>query len=84
MAKLDDWLSEILQNPVFADVKPTQHRATSSDRLVKSFHEVLDFIEQNGRLPMNEGTLNEKLLYARLEGIKKDRAKFDKCKPYDT
>lgn len=84
MGKLDDWLQEVLANPVFAEVKPAQHRASSSDRLVKSFQEVLDFVEQNGRLPMNEGILNEKLLYARLEGIKKDRDKFDKCKPYDT
>lgn len=84
MGKLDDWLQEVLANPVFADVKPAQRRATSSDRLVKSFQEVLDFVEQNGRLPMNGGSLNEKLLYARLEGFKKDEDKFNKLKPYDT
>lgn len=84
MAKFDDWLLEVLQNPVFADVKPTQHRATSSDRLVKSFQEVLDFVEQNGRLPRSNGAFEEKKLYTRLDGIKRDKAKFDKCKPYDT
>ena len=39
-----DWdkeLAEVLKDPVFADVKPTQHRATSSDRLVKSFDEII-------------------------------------------
>lgn len=84
MANIDDWLKEVLQNPVFADIKPTQHRATSSDRLVKSFQEVLDFVEQNGRLPQSDGPFEDKKLYTRLDGIKKDKAKFDKCKPHDT
>ena len=84
MAKFDDWLKEVLQNPVFADIKPAQHRATSSDRLVKSFQEVLDFVEQNNRLPKSDGSFDEKKLYTRLDGIKKDKTKYDKCKPYDT
>ena len=84
MNKIDDWLKEVLQNPVFADVKPQQHRATSSDRLVKSFQEVLDFVDKNGRLPKVDGPFEEKKLYTRLDGIKKDKAKYDKCKPYDT
>lgn len=84
MANIDDWLKEVLQNPVFADIKPTQHRATSSDRLVKSFQEVLDFVDKNGRLPKVDGPFEEKKLYTRLDGIKKDKAKFDKCKPHDT
>ena len=84
MSKIDDWLQEVLQNPVFADVKPQQHRATSSDRLVKSFQEVLDFVEKNNRLPQNNSSFEEKMLYTRLDGIKKDKTKYDKCKPYDT
>ena len=73
MNKIDDWLKEVLQNPVFADVKPQQHRATSSDRLVKSFQEVLAFVEQHGRLPKSDGPFNERVLYTRLEGFKKDK-----------
>ena len=84
MSKIDDWLQEVLQNPVFADVKPQQHRATSSDRLVKSFQEVLAFVEANNRVPSSEGAFDEKKLYTRLDGIKKDKAKYDRCKPYDT
>lgn len=84
MSKIDDWLQEVLQNPVFADVKPQQHRATSSDRLVKSFQEVLDFVEKNNRLPQNNSSFEEKKLYTRLDGIKKDKTKYDRCKPYDT
>jgi hypothetical protein len=63
MNKIDDWLKEVLQNPVFADMKPQQHRATSSDRLVKSFQEVLDFVEKNNRLPQNNSSFEEKKLY---------------------
>ena len=81
-----DWdkeLAEVLKDPVFADVKPTQHRATSSDRLVKSFEEITAFVESNGRKPSADGGMSERMLYKRLEGIKSDKAKYDKCKPFD-
>ena len=81
-----DWdkeLAEVLKDPVFADVKPTQHRATSSDRLIKSFDEITAFVESNGRKPSADGNMSEKMLYKRLEGIKTDKAKYDKCKPFD-
>lgn len=81
-----DWdkeLAEVLKDPVFADVKLTQHRATSSDRLVKSFDEITAFVESNGRKPSADGNMSEKMLYKRLEGIKTDKAKYDKCKPFD-
>ena len=81
-----DWdkeLADVLKDPVFADVKPTQHRATSNDRLVKSFDEITAFVESNGRKPSADGNMSEKMLYKRLEGIKTDKAKYDKCKPFD-
>lgn len=81
-----DWdkeLADVLKDPVFADVKPTQHRISSSDRLVKSFDEITAFVESNGRKPSANGNMSEKMLYKRLEGIKADKSKCDKCKPYD-
>ena len=81
-----DWdkeLAEVLKDPVFADVKPTQHRISSSDRLVKSFDEITVFVESNGRKPSADGNMSEKMLYKRLEGIKADKSKCDKCNPYD-
>lgn len=84
MVNMDDWLKEVLQNPEFADVKPQQHRATSSDRLVKSFQEVLAFVEQHSRLPKSDGPFNERVLYTRLEGFKKDKLKYEKLKAFDT
>lgn len=83
MGRVEDWLQEVLQNPEFADVKPTQHRQTSSDRLIKAFLEVVDFVEAFGHLPQEDGSFDEKRLYTRLESYKKDKVKYDKCKPYD-
>ena len=81
-----DWdkeLAEVLKDPVFADVKPTQHRVSSSDRLVRSFEEIIAFVEEYGRVPSSSGNIKEKGLHRRLEGIKADKTKCDKCKPYD-
>ncbi len=81
-----DWdkeLSEIIKDSVFADIKPIQHRISSSDRLIKSFEEILLFVEGNNRIPSPDGNMTEKMLYRRLEGIKTDKVKYDKCKPYD-
>lgn len=83
MMDWDKMLQEVLQNPVFADAKPAQKRASSSDRLVNSFIEILDFVEQYGHTPTQEGAFDEKKLYQRLEGIKKDKGKYEKCKPFD-
>lgn len=81
-----DWdkeLADVLKDPVFADVKPIQHRVSSSDRLVRSFDEITAFVESNGRKPSADGGMSERMLYKRLEGIKTDKAKYDKCKPFD-
>ncbi len=83
MINWDELLKEVLKDPVFADVKPTQHRISSSDRLVRSFEEIIAFVEEYGRVPSSSGNIKEKGLHRRLEGIKTDRAKYDKCKPYD-
>ena len=81
-----DWakeLSEIVKDSVFDDVKPIQHRISSSDRLIKSFEEILSFVKENDRMPSPDGNMTEKMLCRRLESIKTDKAKYDKCKPYD-
>ena len=83
MIEWDKLLAEVLEDPVFANIKTVQHRATSSDRLVRSFEEILEFVEKNDRLPSPDGALSEKGLYARLEGIRNDANKRDKCLPFD-
>lgn len=84
MDKWDSMLLEVMKDPIFANIKPVQPRPTSNDRLIKSFNEITDFVEQNGRLPDKDGIFVEKSLLKRLEGIIADEAKREKCRPYDT
>jgi len=69
-------LEIIFNDPLLADVTAPRKRATSSDRLIAGFQEILDFYEANGRLP--EDTPEEASLFHKLVGIlkseKKDRA----------
>ena len=84
MDKWDLMLLEVIKDPIFANIKPAQPRPTSNDRLIKSFNEITDFVEQNGRMPDKDGTFAEKSILKRLEGIIADEAKREKCRPYDT
>ncbi|MBR5332278.1 MAG: GIY-YIG nuclease family protein [Muribaculaceae bacterium] len=84
MNKWDSMLLEVIKDPIFANIKPAQPRPTSNDRLIKSFNEITDFVEQNGRLPDKNGSFAEKSLLKRLEGIIADESKREKCRPYDT
>lgn len=83
MLDWDKMLAEVLEDPIFANIKPVQHRATSSDRLVRSFEEILEFVEKNNRMPSSDGPLSEKGLCARLASIKSDSVKREKCLAYD-
>lgn len=44
-------LQAIFNDPLLADVTVPRKRATSSDRLIAGFQEILAFYEANGRLP---------------------------------
>ncbi|MFA7042755.1 MAG: GIY-YIG nuclease family protein [Bacteroidales bacterium] len=76
-------LLSIFDDPIFSDVKPTEIKATSEDRLVQSFEEVNTFYEQNDRLPSASNGIKEKLLWACLQGILTDEKKLTKLLPYD-
>lgn len=81
-----DWdkeLETLFDLPIFDDVKVKQQRATSSDRLVKSFLDIADFVESNGREPQNGGDIRERTLASTLDSIRKDASKRAKCLPYD-
>ena len=78
MDKWDSMLLEVMKDPIFANIKPVQPRPTSNDRLIKSFNEITDFVEQNGRLPDKDGIFVEKSLLKRLEGIIADEANVNK------
>jgi hypothetical protein len=80
---VDKELLSIFDDPIFSDVKPSEIKQTSEDRLVISFEEVNAFFEQYQRLPSVTKGIKEKLLWACLQGILTDESKLTKLLPYD-
>ena len=83
-----DWdaeLHDILSEPFFDDVKPIKRQSTSSDRLVNSFIEVMNFVKAKGREPSeNAETLEELKLFRTLRSIRADATKRRICQNADT
>ena len=74
-------LEAIFNDPLLADVTAPRKRATSSDRLIAGFQEILAFYEANGRLP--EDTPEETSLYHKWTGLLKSEKKIERCRPFD-
>src|SRR5659263_42026 len=80
---LDKELLSIFDYPIFSDVKPSEIKPTSEDRLGQSFEEVNTFYEKNNRLPSASHGIKEKLLWACLQGILTNESKLKKMLPFD-
>lgn len=74
-------LEVIFNDPLLADVTAPRKRATSSDRLIAGFQEILAFYEANGRLP--EDTPEEASLFHKWTGLLKSEKKIERCRPFD-
>ncbi len=74
-------LEAIFNDPLLADVTVPRKRATSSDRLIAGFQEILAFYEANGRLP--EDTPEEASLFHKWAGLLKSERKIERCRPFD-
>lgn len=74
-------LEAIFNDPLLADVTAPRKRATSSDRLIAGFQEILAFHEANGRLP--EDTPAEASLFHKWTGLLKSEKKIERCRPFD-
>lgn len=74
-------LEAIFNDPLLADVTAPRKRATSSDRLIAGFQEILAFHEANGRLP--EDTPEETSLFHKWTGLLKSEKKIERCRPFD-
>lgn len=81
MINWDKELEKIFDDPLLADVTAPKKRATSSDRLIAGFQEILAFYEANGRLP--EDTPEEASLFHKWNGILKSEKKIERCRPFD-
>jgi hypothetical protein len=65
------------------DSKPQAKSATPDDRLLISFKEINAFVSQQGREPVEGGSLQEETLAFRLQGIRSNFQKVEALKPYD-
>lgn len=74
-------LEKIFDDPLLADVTAPKKRATSSDRLIEGFQEILAFYEANDRRPKD--TPEEASLFHKLVGILKSEKKIERCRPFD-
>lgn len=74
-------LEIIFSDPLLADVTAPRKQATSSDRLIAGFQEILAFYEANGRLP--EDTTEEASLFHKWTGLLKSEKKIERCRPFD-
>ena len=74
-------LETIFNDPLLADVTAPRKRATSSDRLIAGFQEILAFYEANGRLP--EDTPEETSIFHKWTGLLKSEKKIERCRPFD-
>ncbi len=79
----EEQLQDIINDPIFDDVKPVAKQISTSDRLISSFEAVNAFFDEHGRLPSSEGSIKEKGLARRFETIICDVDKQNRCLPYD-
>lgn len=66
-------LVEVFQDPLLDDVRPKVSAPNASDRKAKAQSELDAWIEQHGREPRRDGDLKEKMMWARLIGINKNK-----------
>lgn len=71
-------IAELTKSP-YADlfkIKPKKQNMTADDRLLESFEEIKTFYRNHGHVPMmNAVDMKEKLLAARLKGLRHDKNK---------
>ena len=71
-------IAELTKSP-YADlfkIKPKKQNMTADDRLLESFEEIKTFYRNHGQVPMmNAVDMKEKLLAARLKGLRHDKNK---------
>ena len=79
-------LNDILNNDplnLFKTLKVKNPIITADDRLIASFEEINDFYEKNSCEPQKTTDMNERGLFARLQGLRGDSKKLKALKKYD-
>jgi len=79
-------LDEILEGDplgLLSEPKVRTKSLNEDDRLVSSFEEINAFIQNYGHEPQKSINMQERTLYSRLQGIRKNPEKIAALKPYD-
>lgn len=83
----DSILDQIFNNDPLGllTIKPKKSNTrTADERLLASFQEINDFIENNGKEPEpNPSNISEYQFYSRLKSLREDLQKVEQLKPYD-
>jgi len=83
----DKTLDDIFNNDPLGllNAKPKKSNVqTADERLLASFQEINDFIENNGKEPTaNPSNISEFQLYYRLKSLREDLQKIEQLKPHD-
>ena len=67
------------------DIKPKRSNAiTEDERLIESFKEINDYMEQHGKEPSASRDIQERRLFSRLKGLREDPEKSLALKDYDS
>lgn len=68
-----EWPKELLElfdDPLLDNVRPKVVAPTANDRIQQKLAEVKDWIANNGREPMKDGDLKEKMMCAAMKALK--------------
>ena len=86
MSRFEEELQNILENDPLnlLDIKPKTSSVSPDKRLVLSFQKINDFIKKHGREPEKSNNIEERKLYSRLDGIRKDFNKIETLMDYDS
>ena len=81
----EERLIELFDDPLLANVYPLPPLITSDDRLSESFLEIIEWVEESSKEPLNNpDDFNERILYRRLKNIRSDNEKRLYLKPLDS
>lgn len=87
MSQFDDELDKLIsEDPLgLLDITPKQSLTmTTDERLISSFREITEFYIANKREPMQVKDIQERKLYSRLKGIRKDTVKAESLIEFDS
>lgn len=83
-----DWEKELISlfdDPLLADVRPLPPPITADDHLSNSFLEIVSWVTENRREPIDESDdFKERILFRRLKSIRENEGKRYFLKQFDS